>query len=244
MLRPLRWNAGTLGALGPRDSSERWLPALIQSHTLRGVDAPPGSPPARMERLYTLTEELAQLEVALRRAEAPLRLVYALPPHAVLWVPAFWLLSFWFALLQDSFEERLLAFAGAWAALAAGAVALIAWNNWAEWQLRREQRGAARQAQERREQVWAALRHEREALAATPWVVRSGERLVVHCPDLDWLEQRLLAQPEDPALEAALEALRSALDQHLASPPERWSAEGLRVDREALTADPARRTPG
>lgn len=228
MVRALRWNAERLRAMGSHEGSEAWLRALVQSHTLRGVDDGGDSPVARMERLYQLAGSLEPLERQVKRGQARLTLRFALPRWAILWVPGLWAVAFGLALFRRNFEDRLLTFAGVWVVFGVLAVGVVGWNLAVEGRARQQRRAEARGAHARRTEVWAALGRTVSELAEGPFVVRSGDRLVVHCPELDRLLAHTEAHPEDPAAQAALEALRQTLDGYLEHPPEVWADAGLK----------------
>ena len=237
-MRIVHLDARRLTLLSPSESAARWLSVLAAAGVVRVSDAAAGSVRAQMSDLYEGVWSVVRLEEIIAAGRVTHRIHLAPPAGWWFWMPIGYVLSFLIALSQDPFEDRLLTFGVLLNVLVAAALGLMAWVLAATWSWRRERRReAAAAAAERAEQL-AALTRQLAVLTEQTFALCSGDRLLVSCPDLRWVEDALRDLPpvghdaRQAALLEARQALRAAI-QDMAHQSEPDSSR-LRIDRSAV----------
>ncbi len=237
-MRVSHLDARRLMALSPTDSADRWLSALAESGVLRTEGAAEGSVRAQMSALYEALWSVASLEETVAAGRVTSRIHFAPPAGWWFGVPIGYAVCFLIALSRSHFEDRLLTFAVLLNVLGAAAIGLMAWVLAASWSWRRQRRREAAEAAAERAEKMAMVVEQVSALCEQTFALRSGERVVVCCPDLRWVEDALRERPpvghdaRRDALQEARQSLRDAVQQ-IASQPEP-DRRLLIIDREQV----------
>lgn len=237
-MRVSHLDARRLMALSPKDSADRWLSVLASSGVLRSAGAAEGSVRARMSALYEALWSVAALEETVAAGRVTSRIHFAPPAGWWFWLPIGYVVCFLIALSRSHFEDRLLTFAVLLNVLGAAAIGLMVWVLAATWSWRRQRRREAAEAAAERVEKMAGVVEQVSALCAQTFAIRSGDQVVVSCPDLRWIEDALRDLPlvghdaRRAALQEARQSLRDAVQQ-IASQPEP-DRRLLLIDRERI----------
>ena len=238
-MRLIHLDTRLLSRLHPDDRAERWLNTMAEAGIWKGVPGAAGSPPAVMTGLYEQLWAIAALEETMAAGRVTDKVHLAPPAKWWLWLPLAYLMCLLIALQRTHVDDRMMTFATGLLLIGGAAVGLMVWVMAATWSWRREKRRDAAVAREEREQRMAALSQQLSVLSAEPFVVRSGERLLVNCPDLRWVEDeiRALSPSRDVerlrVLQAARQRLQDSIQRLLQQPDQ--APGGLQLDRDTLT---------
>ncbi len=240
-MRVIHLDARRLAGLSVSDSADRWLSTLASAGVGRAGDAPAGSERAEMSALIEELWRVAALEEVIAAGRVTSRFHFAPPRRWWLWLPIGYALCLLIALSRTHFEDRLITFAVLLNVLGAAAVGVVLWVLAASFSWRRQRQRAAAEAADERSLRMAALVRRQAALLERTFALRTGDRVVVNCPDLRWVEDELRRLPPSGhdarrrALQDARQTLHDAI-QVIARQPDPDSRL-LLLDRAATSLD-------
>ena len=197
--------------LSERDGAERWLKGFADAGLAR-AGASEEAAAAELEALGTLLWSVASLEEDIAADQGERALYFSLSGRAWIWIVLAYFCAF-FAVLERAVAVRMTSFAILGIVFVGVLLGPMLWVMAVTWSERRRARQRVEEARQARAQAMSELRQRLAALQQQPFVFRSGDAVVINCPELRWVEseiRRLAGSGSDPQ-QARLHSMRDQL---------------------------------